>query len=650
MKNRFIKVASCVPNLKIADVDFNTDEIIKITKNNTDCSIIVFPELSLTGYTLGDLFFQNSIIDKVNENLSKLKKESSISFKDTLIAVGAPLMFNNKLYNCGIFIENGKILGAIPKSYIPNYQEFYENRWFSSGKDIEVSSIYINNEKIPFGTNLIFKDENNDAQIACEICEDLFVPNKPSIRHSLNGANIMCNLSASPENILKSNYRKNLILSHSSNIYSTYIYSSSGYDESSTDLVFSGHSIIANNGKLLSESIFEKNTINKAIIDLDKTIYNRVHQSTFTNEHDNYCYIDTTIKSIGNTYDFDCNLILNYLKESNYSLSQNPFLPIDEEDKNTRFKEIMNIQVRGLLTRLHNSNIKNIVIGVSGGLDSTLALLVAYEAKKRDDSINIFAITMPKKGNTSSLTLNNSIKLIESLSLKPMVISIENTLISHLNDIDHEDKYLNSKDTTYENAQARIRTLILMDYANKENGIVLGTGDLSELALGWCTYNGDHMSMYNVNSSIPKTLIKYIVEYYTLHTQNDTLKDTLLSIINTPISPELTPSNNDKINQKTEDLIGNYNINDFILYYYIRYGYSPKKIYVLLSLAYPDLTKENIKNYLRRFYNRFFSQAFKRSVMVDGAKVGTISLSPRGDYRMPSDAQATLFIKEIESI
>ncbi len=650
MKNRFIKIASSVPNLKISNIDFNTNEIIKIAKNNTDCAIIVFPELTLTGYTLGDLFFQNSILDEVYKSIRILKVESNISFKDTLIVIGAPLLKNNKLYNCGIFIENGKILGVVPKSFIPNYQEFYENRWFTSGKNIEVSSININEEEIPFGTNLIFKDINNGAQIACEICEDLFVPNKPSIKHSLNGANIICNLSASPENILKSEYRKNLILNHSSNIFSTYIYSSSGNDESSTDLVFSGHSIIANNGKLLSESIFKKDITNKAIIDLDDNIYNRMHQSTFENENDNYLFIDTTIKSIGNTYEFDHNLILNTLKESNYKISKNPFLPNDENDKKERFKEIMNIQVNGLLTRLYNSNIKNIVIGVSGGLDSTLALLVAYEAKKIDNTINIFPITMPKKGNTSSVTLNNSINLIKSLSLNPIIIPIENTLISHLNDIEHEDKCLNNNDTTYENAQARIRTLILMDYANKEKGIVLGTGDLSELALGWCTYNGDHMSMYNVNSSIPKTLIKYIVEYYAINSSSNPLKETLISIINTPISPELTPSNNDKINQKTEDLIGNYNINDFILYYYLRYGYSPKKIYILLSLAYKDLSKEDIKNYLKRFYTRFFSQAFKRSVMPDGAKVGTISLSPRGDYRMPSDANCSLFIKEIESI
>ena len=646
MKNRFIKVGSAIPNLKISNVKYNKNEILKLVDLNKDCSIIVFPELSLTGYTCGDLFFQDYILEETKNALIELKD----SIKDNLVIVGAPLIKNNKLYNCAVFIENGKILGVVPKINIPNYQEFYEGRWFTSGKDIKNQTITINNLEVPFGIDLLFKDDNNNAIVGAEICEDLFVPNKPSIQLALNGANIICNLSASPENILKKEYRKQLISTHSSSLYSVYIYTSSCIDESSTDLVFSGHSLIYNSGKLLNESIYKKDIVNTAIIDLDSIIYNRMHQSTFSNIINEYRYIDVKINSLCNTYNLDYSLLKDKLEKENYLINKNPFLPTSEEDKNIRFKEIIDIQKYGLYTRLTNAHINNIVIGVSGGLDSTLALIIAYEVRKLNKNINIFAITMPKGGNTSSTTLNNSINLIKSLNINPIVIPIEDTLKSHLKDINHEDKYLGNGDVTYENAQARIRTLILMDYANKENGIVLGTGDLSELALGWCTYNGDHMSMYNVNGSIPKTLIKYIVEYYALNSENKLLKDTLLSIVSTPISPELTPSKNDNINQKTEDLIGNYDLNDFILYYYLRYGYNPTKIFLLASLAYKNISKEELKVYFIRFYNRFFKQAFKRSALPDGAKVGTISLSPRGDYRMPSDADVSSFIKEIESL
>ncbi len=644
MLNRFLKVSSFTPKLKLSNVAFNTKNIEELYLKHLDSAIVLTPELSLTGYTCQDLFFQKELLAGVITSLLHLKEVT----KDNLLVVGAPLQKGNSLYNCAVFMNNGRIIGVIPKSYIPNYGEFYEARWFASGRGIKNDFIEIGLEPIPFGTDLLFVDKNSGATIGAEICEDLWVADKPSTKAALNGANIILNLSASDETIGKKEYRRNLVKMQSSSCYCAYLYCSSGDDESSQDLVYSGHNIIAENGTILAESIYpDSPNVVSTILDLDKIDYNRIHQSTLNNEDDHYRRIPLSISTI---FTGDVTKDALVLIQSDYHVSRFPFVPTNEAERKERCLEILSIQAHGLATRVKNSGIHKLVIGVSGGLDSTLALLVAVEAKKLVPTIEIIAITMPLEGNTTSLTYRNALSLMKGLGVTSKEISIRDTLLAHLKSIDHPLGYEGESDVTYENAQARIRTLILMDEANREGGLVVGTGDLSELALGWCTYNGDHMSMYGVNSSVPKTLVQYIVKTYAETMASDELRKVLLSVVATPISPELTPNHNDKIAQKTEDKIGKYDLNDFFLFYTLRYGFSSRKIITLALVAYQELSKEEIKKSYERFIRRFYSQQFKRSCLPDGVKVGSVSLSPRGDFRMSSDTDVNGILESVEDL
>lgn len=644
MLNRFLKVSSITPKIKVSNVAFNTRNIEELYLKHLDSSIVLTPELSLTGYTCQDLFFQKELLVDVVASLLHLKE----IVKDNLLVVGAPLKKGNSLYNCAVFLNDGRIIGVIPKSAIPNYGEFYEARWFASGKDIEGDSIEIGPDSVPFGTDLLFFDRQSGATIGAEICEDLWVMDKPSTRACLNGANIILNLSASDEIIGKKEYRRDLVKMQSSTCYCAYLYCSSGDDESSQDLVFSGHNIIAENGTILRESIYaDTPNVVSAILDLDKIDYNRIHQSTLVNEDDHYRRIPLSLTSI---FTDDVSKDASTLIKADYPVSRFPFVPTDDVERRERCLEILSIQAHGLATRVKNSGIHKLVIGVSGGLDSTLALLVAAEAKKIVPEIQIIGITMPLEGNTTSLTYHNALSLMKELGVESREISIRDTLSAHLKSIGHPLDYEGEKDVTYENAQARIRTLILMDVSNREGGLVVGTGDLSELALGWCTYNGDHMSMYGVNCSVPKTLVQYLVKIYAETLASEELRKVLLSVVATPISPELTPNKNDRIVQKTEDKIGKYDLNDFFLFYTLRYGFLPRKIITLALVAYKELSKEEIKKAFERFIRRFYSQQFKRSCLPDGVKVGSVSLSPRGDFRMSSDTDVNGILKQLESI
>lgn len=647
MKNEMMKVTLLIPKMKISDVRFNTEEIKKGYLEHVDSAILVTPELSLTGYTSQDLFFQESFLRECEESILLLKDITKESHN--LLVVGAPLRKGNALYNCAVFLNNGKILGVIPKSFLPNYAEFYEKRWFTEGKDIKNETIIIKDEEVPFGTDLLFQDICSSAVIGGEICEDLWVGDKPSTKACLNGANIIVNLSASDENVSKSKYRRDLVTMQSSTLYCSYLYCSASTDESSQDLVFCGHNLIVDNGTIVKEIIYPTENYISGIIDLEKANYNRIHQTTFENRMDGYRKIKVSLHLL---FDEDKSIKddAERLKKEDYQVSPFPFVPHGEQERKERCLEILRIQAHGLATRVHNTGIKTLVIGISGGLDSTLALLVAAQAKIIEPDIRIIAITMPSEGMTTSLTLTNALSLMKELHVETRTIPIKKTVEMHLKDIGHPLNYLGEKDTAYENAQARMRTYILMDIANMEGGLVVGTGDLSELALGWCTYNGDHMSMYGVNASVPKTLVKFIVAAYADTIASPSLSKTLHSIVDTPISPELTPNSNNEIAQKTEDRIGKYDLNDFFLFYFLRYGFSPRKILTLALVAFPDCSLPFLKECLQRFYKRFYSQHFKRSCLPDSVKVGSVSLSPRGDFRMSSDSSVSTLLKELEEI
>ncbi len=648
MSLNLLKAACLIPELKIADIHFNTESIKKLYLEKKDAAILLTPELSLIGYTAQDLFFQKSYFDEIEKALFLLRDMTA--HQENLLVVGAPLLFQNRLYNCAVYLSNGKIIGVVPKSYIPNYGEFYEARWFASGKEITGKTISIHGEEVPFGIDLLLKDENSSAVIASEICEDLWVGDKPSTKACLNGANIILNLSASDENVAKRKYRNDLVRMQSSTLYCSYLYCSSSFDESSQDLVFSGHNLIVENGSIRNETFFPTTPSSiSGILDIDKSTYNRMHQSTFENRNDSYRIIPVRLRKFVQD-EQSLEEKVSALKKENYPITRNPFVPDKKDERKERCLEILSIQAHGLATRVKNTKIHNLVIGISGGLDSTLALLVASQAKKIVPEIHIIGITMPSEGMTSNLTKNNAFDLMKELDVEIREIPIRKTVEEHLKDIHHPLSYEGEKDVAYENAQARMRTYILMDIANMESGMVVGTGDLSELALGWCTYNGDHMSMYAVNSSIPKTLVKYIVEAYSDTLADEKLSKTLKSIIDTPISPELTPNKDGKIAQKTEERIGKYDLNDFFLFYFLRYGFSPEKIMILTLLAYPEETKEHVKKSLENFYHRFFSQHFKRSCLPDGPKVGSVTLSPRGDYRMASDSCPDTLLDELRKL
>ena len=625
--HNMVRVACATNEIKVANPSFNVKEICKIIDSikNEDIDILVFPELSLTGYTCGDLFYQHTLLNETLKALNELVQYTKNI--NTLLFVGAPLLFQYKLYNCAIAISNGKILGVVPKSNLPNYNEFYEARQFNEWHN-ENSEIEINGILYPFGTKLLFSNLYlRNLKVACEICEDLWAAKTPSTNHALAGANIIVNLSASNELFGKDKIRKILVQSTSSRLACAYVYASSGNGESTQDLVYSSHNIIAENGVILKESKTFENELIISDIDLDILISTRCKNSSFRNIN----------ASSYKTIYFEKEIAKRNLKRF---INPYPFLPLEDEKKEY-VEGTITLQVMGLAKRLKHINCKNVVLGLSGGLDSTLALIVCYETFKylKLDTKGIHCLTMPCFG-TSSRTYNNALKLSSLFNTSLKEIRINEAVKIHLNDIGHD---LKTDDVTFENAQARERTQILFDYANKINGIVIGTGDLSELALGWCTFNGDHMANYCLNSSISKTLVKYLVKEYA--NNNKKVKDVLDDVLDTPISPELKINQNDNINQKTEDTIGPYDLHDFFLYYLLKYNFSINKIYYYAINAFKGkFNEKEIKKWLNLFVKRFFTQQFKRSTIPDGPKVSEISLSPRGDLRMPSDASYIDFL------
>ena len=635
----FIRVGSIVNKLALANPMENAKELSKLIKeaSKKDVSIVVTPELSLTGYTCGDLFLQSKLLDDSLKALEYLLNETKKL--DIISIIGMPLKHDNQLFNVAAVIRKGKILGIVPKTLIPNYSEFYEKRWFASSIDLINKEINLLGNKVIIDSNIVFKDnKNSDIAFGIEICEDLWGVNNPSTNLALNGATIIFNPSSSNEIVGKHNYRKNLVSMQSAKTISAYVYTSSGMMESSSDVLFGGSSMIYENGKLLKENNrFEiESSLITADIDIEILVNDRIKNRSYMGNVTNKSYQTIFV-------DID-----NKLKEIDRTYKQYPFIP-SELKKDESLSEIINIQASALARRLITIGYPKCVIGISGGLDSTLAFLVivkAYEKLNRDMK-DIIGITMPGFGTTGR-TYKNAIKLVKEYGATLKEISIKEACLVHLKDIG-----LSSEDrsVTYENAQARERTQILMDVANIENGIVIGTGDLSELALGWCTYNGDHMSMYAVNASIPKTLVRHLVKWIADNTEGNK-KKVLEDILDTPISPELLPPDKaGNILQKTESAIGPYVLHDFFLYHMLRYGSSPKKIYMLAKLTFKDsYTNDEIKKWLKVFIKRFFTQQFKRNCVPDGIKVGSISLSPRGDLRMPSDANYEAWLKEIDEL
>ena len=630
----FVRVGAVVPKLKVADTEFNCNEIIKQIEvaSNNKIQIIVFPELCVTGYTCQDLFEQDTLLEEAEKALNKILDYTNNL--DIICIIGMPIKAENQLFNTAVVIQKGKILGIVPKTFIPNYGEFYEKRWFASSKNANKKEIEILDQKVPFGIDLLFKDkENNEICFGIEICEDIWAVEPPSNKLALLGANIIFNLSASNEVIGKKEYRRDLVKMQSAKTISGYVYCSSGVNESTSDVVFSGESMIFENGSCLTNNQrfdFESNMIFTEI-DTKRLANDRRKNISFMGDSVDLEYREIKIN------------IPDNIEDLTREYSKTPFVPEDKKKISEICEEILNIQSYGLAKRLLHTNINKTIIGISGGLDSTLAFLViikAYEILNLPKE-KIIAITMPGFGTTSR-THNNSMKLINEYGATFREINITKSSLQHFEDIGHDK---NIKDVTYENAQARERTKILMDIANKENGLVVGTGDLSELALGWCTYNGDHMSMYSVNASIPKTLVKYIIKWVADNSKEE-CKNIINDILDTPISPELLPPDeNGNIEQKTEEQVGPYILQDFFLYHFLRYGAEPKKIYTLACKTFKqDFKEEEIKHWLQAFIKRFFTQQFKRNCMPDGPKVGTVSLSPRGDLRMPSDASYNIWL------
>lgn len=627
----YVRCAAASLKMEVANPRWNEQEMEHIIAEavSNGVAILVLPECAMTGYTCADLFFQKTLLEETEHQIAKLKK--FLEGKEIIVAVGAPIQIENKLYNMGIVLQNGHILGMVPKTYLPNYNEFYEQRWFASSADLKESEIEFLGEKVPVGKDLLFGNQN--TYFALEICEDLWSVTPPSDTYALNGATILLNLSASNETIGKKEYRENLIKMHSAKQISAYVYASSGPLESTTDILFSGATLIYENGSKLAEGKrFQfDNTLTIGDVDVEKLLHDRMKNTSFhTNQLEPvrkiHCSIPATNQPIRRTY------------------AKYPFVPSNPNKRNERSNEILTIQSCALARRLKHTGSKKCILGVSGGLDSTLAYLVilrAFDILKIAPQ-NLIAVTMPGFGTTDR-TYQNAKELIRKTGATLREVSIKDACILHYKDIGHD---AGNHDVTYENAQARERTQILMDIANQESGLVIGTGDLSELALGWCTYNGDHMSMYAVNTSIPKTLVRYLVEYEMQN--NETLHDVLKSILDTPISPELLPPSKDgKILQKTESKIGPYMLHDFFLYHFLRNGFSTKKIFYLAKETFKDdYEEEELRKWLTVFMKRFFSQQFKRSCLPDGVKVGSVSLSPRGDLRMPSDATSKIWIEE----
>ena len=658
MKDGFLRVAAATPKVRVADPQYNAQQIMDLIGQgySRGVKLMVFPELCLTAYTCADLFGQKALLRKAREELDRIVRFTD--GKDILVFLGLPWERDGKLYNAAAAIQKGRLLGIVPKRNLPNYSEFYEARNFCPGNERAVMTNW-NGEKVPMGTNLLFKCKNMpELTVAAEICEDVWVPCPPSIRHALAGATVVVNCSASDETTGKDMYRHDLICSQSARLVCGYVYANAGEGESTQDLVFGGQNIIAENGTCLVES---RRFINESIcadMDLERLDSERRRMSTFPDpaaarEEGGYLAVEFNLDAVLEDSPGSQNAqaagssqpggdVLRYVDPA-------PFVPRDERQRNRRCEEILSIQAMGLKKRLEHTGCREAVIGLSGGLDSTLALLVtvrAFDSLKIPRS-GIHCITMPCFGTTDR-TYNNACTLAGKVGAELREINIREAVTRHFEDIGHD---MERHDVTYENSQARERTQVLMDIANKVGGLVIGTGDMSELALGWATYNGDHMSMYGVNGSVPKTLVRHLVRYYADTCREKELADVLLDVLDTPVSPELLPPQDGRISQKTEDLVGPYELHDFYLYYILRYGYAPSKIYRLAFQAFKSqYDRETILKWMNVFYRRFFSQQFKRSCLPDGPKVGSVAVSPRGDLRMPSDASGRVWLEELEGI
>lgn len=641
MTDGFIKVCSATPDIKVADTEFNKNKIYEIIKGCEEqkVKLVVFPELCLTGYTCGDLFQQDILLQQAEDQLAALVKSSK--GLDILCIVGLPFRKNCKLYNAAAVFQNGELLGIVPKGNIPNYSEFYEARHFEAGS-ARAEWIYLEglDQKVPFGQNLLFLCRNMpDFIVGVEICEDLWVAMPPSVRHVLSGATVIANLSASDEVTGKDEYRRELVKGQSARLVCAYLYADAGEGESTTDLVFSGHNMICENGAVLAESERFRNQCIVTELDIQKLVSERRRMNTCPGKEEEadghvivgfeYCQLERTVLT--------------------RSFGKMPFVPAGKADREKRCGEILKLQAMGLKKRIAHTNCSSVVIGISGGLDSTLALLVSSMAmdllgRSREQ---IISVTMPCFGTTDR-TYQNAVTLAKKLNTRFREIPIHDSVLSHFRDIGQDRE---KHDITYENAQARMRTMVLMNIANQQNGMVVGTGDMSELALGWATYNGDHMSMYGVNSSVPKTLVRYLVQYFADAAADQELKKALYDVLDTPVSPELLPPSHGEIMQKTEDIVGPYELHDYFLYYMLRFGFAPSKIYRMAAVTFQEsYPPETILHWLTIFYKRFFSQQFKRSCLPDGPKVGSVAVSPRGDLRMPSDACVAVWLEDLKKL
>lgn len=630
MKDGFIKVAAATPKIKVADPAYNAEEIIKIINETEEngASLLVFSELTISGYTCGDLFLQQPLLTECKNQLLKITKATKD--KDMVVIVGCPIVIKQKLYNCAVVINDGHILGMVPKTHLPNYSEFYELRHFVSGEELD-EMIMIGEDYVNVCTDQLFVcEEIPELVIACEVCEDLWVPLPPSTYHAMAGATVICNPSASVETTTKESYRRNLVSNQSARLLAAYVYADAGEGESTQDVVYSGHHIICENGSVLAEAKRFTNEIVYADIDVQKLAAERRKMTSFPG---------------GNVGDYTEETFSLKVRENKITRTfpKAPFVPDNQDERDKRCDEILSLQSMGLKKRLEHTNCKHAVVGISGGLDSTLAVLVTARAFDLLDipRENLICVTMPCFGTTDR-TYQNAVSLIKELGATLKEVRIEKAVRQHFEDIGHDES---NHDVTYENSQARERTQILMDMANQYNGMVIGTGDMSELALGWATYNGDHMSMYAVNCSVPKTLVRYLVLYYAETTKNQKLSEVLMDVLDTPVSPELLPPVDGVISQKTEDLVGPYELHDFFLYYMLRFGFPKAKLYRMAKQTFDGVyDDETIKKWLDKFYWRFFSQQFKRSCLPDGPKVGSVAVSPRGDLRMPSDASPSAWV------
>ena len=636
MKDGFIRVAAATPKIRVADCIYNEEQMENDIRQAAErgAKLIVFPELCLTGYTCGDLFLQRSLLDGAAAALEELIRFSKN--EDMVIVAGLPVSIGQKLYNVAAIVQKGVLLGLVPKTNIPNYSEFYEARHFNPGPQ-KPRKIYFGGQETWFGTQLLFSCVNmRDFVFAIEICEDLWVPAPPSISHACAGATVIANLSASDEITGKDNYRRDLVSGQSARLVCGYIYADAGQGESTTDLVFGGHDLIAENGQILRESNRFETGIIYGDMDLEKLACERCRMTTFqTKGQEDYVVVDFELG-------------MSDIKLERY-IDPAPFVPSDLREREKRCEEILTIQALGLKKRLEHTHCGHAVVGISGGLDSTLALLVMVKAFDMldMDRKHIIAVTMPCFGTTDR-TYNNACRLVKTLGATLKEVDIRDSVRVHFRDIGQDESV---HDVTYENGQARERTQVLMDIANQKGGLVIGTGDMSELALGWATYNGDHMSMYGVNASVPKTLVRHLVRYFADTAKDQVLKDTLQDVLDTPVSPELIPPKDGEISQRTEDLVGPYELHDFFLYYVMRFGFRPSKIYWMACQAFDgSYEPQTIFKWLQKFYWRFFSQQFKRSCLPDGPKVGSVALSPRGDWRMPSDASVALWQKDLERL